>query len=195
MFHIFLQDNYRLWFGTYSGNAGDALSGGSSFEDQWSASHRGMQFTTSDKDHDQFLTGNCASENKGGWWFNRYGKELIPLGCTGCGWLYCWEDLPALQQLELALCTCNLAQPNLKCSHLQILKEKQFTSSIIAKQVNWIHLIQWVTTNAQGTMTWKEKSPVKIPESALCYTPVKKTTVAMVRWNVNKGHFPRVEHV
>ncbi|NXO87720.1 FGL1 protein, partial [Sitta europaea] len=65
------QDNYRLWFGTYSGNAGDALSGGSNFEDQWSASHRGMQFTTSDKDHDQFLAGNCASENKGGWWFNR----------------------------------------------------------------------------------------------------------------------------
>ncbi|KAI1241900.1 hypothetical protein IHE44_0005404 [Lamprotornis superbus] len=65
------QNNYRLWFGTYSGNAGDALSGGSNFEDQWSASHRGMQFTTSDKDHDRFLTGNCASENKGGWWFNR----------------------------------------------------------------------------------------------------------------------------
>ncbi|NXF71729.1 FGL1 protein, partial [Sclerurus mexicanus] len=65
------QDNYRLWFGTYSGNAGDALSGGSNFEDQWSASHRGMQFTTFDKDHDQFLAGNCASENKGGWWFNR----------------------------------------------------------------------------------------------------------------------------
>ncbi|XP_050189294.1 fibrinogen-like protein 1 isoform X1 [Myiozetetes cayanensis] len=65
------QDNYRLWFGTYSGNAGDALSGGSNFEDQWSASHRGMQFTTFDKDHDRFLAGNCASENKGGWWFNR----------------------------------------------------------------------------------------------------------------------------
>ncbi|XP_009941123.1 fibrinogen-like protein 1 [Opisthocomus hoazin] len=65
------QDNYRLWFGTYSGNAGDALSGGSNFEDQWSASHRGMQFTTSDKDHDRFLAGNCALENKGGWWFNR----------------------------------------------------------------------------------------------------------------------------
>lgn len=76
-FHILLQDNYRLWFGTYSGNAGDALSGGSSFEDQWSASHRAMQFTTSDKDHDRFLAGNCALESSGGWWFNRYGKQLI----------------------------------------------------------------------------------------------------------------------
>lgn len=78
-FHIPLQDNYRLWFGTYSGNAGDALSGGSSFEDQWSASHRGMQFTTSDEDHDRFLAGNCALESSGGWWFNRYGKQLILL--------------------------------------------------------------------------------------------------------------------
>lgn len=78
VFHILLQDNYRLWFGTYSGNAGDALSGGSNFEDQWSASHKGMQFTTSDKDHDRFLAGNCALENKGGWWFNRYGEWLSP---------------------------------------------------------------------------------------------------------------------
>ncbi|XP_029892483.1 fibrinogen-like protein 1 isoform X1 [Aquila chrysaetos chrysaetos] len=127
------QDNYRLWFGTYSGNAGDALSGGSNFEDQWSASHRGMQFTTSDKDHDRFLAGNCASENKGGWWFNRYGKQPIPLGCIGCGWLYSREDLPALQQLEVAVCTCHLAQPNLRCSHLQILKGKQ-SASFIMKQ-------------------------------------------------------------
>lgn len=133
MFHIFLQDNYRLWFGTYSGNAGDALSGGSNFEDQWSASHRGMQFTTSDKDHDRFLAGNCASENKGGWWFNRYGNQPIPLGCIGCGWLYSREDVPALQQLEVAVCTCHLAQPNLRCSHLQILKGKQ-SASFIMKQ-------------------------------------------------------------
>lgn len=127
-FHTFLQDNYRVWFGTYSGNAGDALSGGSSFEDQWSASHRGMQFTTSDKDHDRFLGGNCALENEGGWWFNRYGKQLIPLGGTGCGWLYSRGDLPALQQLEVAVCTYHLAQPNLRCSHLQILKGKQSAS-------------------------------------------------------------------
>lgn len=122
-FHIFLQENYRLWFGTYSGNAGDALSGGSNFEDQWSASHRGMQFTTFDKDHDQFLAGNCASENKGGWWFNRYGKQLIPLGCVGCGWLHSWEDLPALQQLEAAVCTFHLSQPNLDVQTYRSSKE------------------------------------------------------------------------
>uniref|UniRef100_A0A8D0GDZ1 Fibrinogen C-terminal domain-containing protein n=1 Tax=Sphenodon punctatus TaxID=8508 RepID=A0A8D0GDZ1_SPHPU len=65
------KDNYRLWVGTYSGNAGDALSGGSNFETQWSASLNGMQFSTADKDNDRFLRGSCAAENKCGWWFNR----------------------------------------------------------------------------------------------------------------------------
>ncbi|ETE70800.1 Fibrinogen-like protein 1, partial [Ophiophagus hannah] len=64
-------NNYRLWFGIYSGTAGNALSGGSSFESQWSASLNGMPFSAPDRDHDRFLTGNCAEENKCGWWFNR----------------------------------------------------------------------------------------------------------------------------
>ncbi|XP_070588862.1 fibrinogen-like protein 1 isoform X1 [Erythrolamprus reginae] len=64
-------NNYRLWFGIYSGTAGNALSGGSNFESQWSASHNGMPFSAPDRDHDRFLTGNCAVENKCGWWFNR----------------------------------------------------------------------------------------------------------------------------
>jgi len=132
-FHIFSQDNYRLWFGTYSGNAGDALSGGSNFEDQWSASHRGMQFTTSDKDHDRFLAGNCALENKGGWWFNRYRKQLVPLGRIGSGWLRSREGLPASEQLDVAVCVCHLAQPNLRCPHLQILQGKQ-SAAFVMKQ-------------------------------------------------------------
>ncbi|KAG8452783.1 hypothetical protein GDO86_004540 [Hymenochirus boettgeri] len=65
------QDNYRLWVGFYYGNAGDGLSGGSNFEQQWSASLKGMVFSTPDKDNDRFTTGNCAKENKCGWWFNR----------------------------------------------------------------------------------------------------------------------------
>ncbi|XP_026524382.1 fibrinogen-like protein 1 isoform X1 [Notechis scutatus] len=64
-------NNYRLWFGIYSGTAGNALSGGSSFESQWSGSLNGMPFSAPDRDHDRFLTGNCAEENKCGWWFNR----------------------------------------------------------------------------------------------------------------------------
>ncbi|MGH0175232.1 UNVERIFIED_CONTAM: hypothetical protein FKN15_069884 [Acipenser sinensis] len=65
------KDNYRLQFGLYSGTAGDALSGGGNVEQQWSASHNSMQFSTPDADHDRFIQGNCAKENKGGWWFNR----------------------------------------------------------------------------------------------------------------------------
>ncbi|XP_053564366.1 fibrinogen-like protein 1 [Bombina bombina] len=65
------QDNYRLWVSFYSGNAGDGLSGGNNFEQQWSASLKGMPFSTSDKDNDRFIMGNCAEENKSGWWFNR----------------------------------------------------------------------------------------------------------------------------
>ncbi|KAM9321386.1 fibrinogen-like protein 1 [Gastrophryne carolinensis] len=65
------EDQYKLWLGYYSGNAGDALAGGSNFEQQWSASLRGMPFSTPDKDNDRYINGNCAIENKCGWWFNR----------------------------------------------------------------------------------------------------------------------------
>ncbi|XP_062870844.1 fibrinogen like 1B [Trichomycterus rosablanca] len=65
------KDKYRLHFGMYSGRAGDGLSGGSGMVDQWSASNSGMQFSTRDQDHDRFLQGSCASENMGGWWYNR----------------------------------------------------------------------------------------------------------------------------
>ncbi|XP_053141036.1 fibrinogen-like protein 1 [Hemicordylus capensis] len=64
-------NNYTIWVGTFSGTAGDAFSGGSNFEEQWSASINGMQFSTVDRDNDRFLTGSCSEENKCGWWFNR----------------------------------------------------------------------------------------------------------------------------
>ncbi|XP_063058416.1 fibrinogen like 1B [Engraulis encrasicolus] len=65
------KDRYRLSVGGYSGPAGDALSGGSNMVEQWSASLGGMQFTTRDEDNDRYTQGNCAEENKGGWWYNR----------------------------------------------------------------------------------------------------------------------------
>ncbi len=49
----------------YSGQAGDALSGGANMVEQWSASHNGMQFSTRDQDHDRYQQGNCAVENRG----------------------------------------------------------------------------------------------------------------------------------
>ncbi|XP_006628293.2 fibrinogen like 1B [Lepisosteus oculatus] len=65
------KNNYQLRFGLYSGSAGDALSGGGGVEQQWSASHNAMLFSTKDRDNDRFLQGSCAKENKGGWWYNR----------------------------------------------------------------------------------------------------------------------------
>ena len=50
-------DNYRLDFGHYYGTAGDSLK-----------YHKGLPFSTADKDNDQ-SSGNCAVSNGGGWWF------------------------------------------------------------------------------------------------------------------------------
>nr|XP_061793207.1 fibrinogen-like protein 1 [Nerophis lumbriciformis] len=64
------KDHYRLTFGAYTGTAGDALSG--NYEagvSDW-ASHQGAPFSTYDKDNDKY-EGNCAEEDKGGWWFNK----------------------------------------------------------------------------------------------------------------------------
>ncbi|XP_061541460.1 fibrinogen-like protein 1 [Phycodurus eques] len=64
------KDNYRLTFGTYTGTAGDALSGNyQAGVSDW-ASHQGIQFSTYDKDNDNYQ-GSCAQEDKGGWWFNK----------------------------------------------------------------------------------------------------------------------------
>ncbi|XP_055493455.1 LOW QUALITY PROTEIN: fibrinogen like 1B [Leucoraja erinacea] len=65
------KDKYRLCFGSYIGTAGDALSGGLIPWEQWSSSHNGMQFSTSDHDNDRYTQGSCAHEGRSGWWFNR----------------------------------------------------------------------------------------------------------------------------
>ncbi|XP_028832543.1 angiopoietin-related protein 1-like [Denticeps clupeoides] len=57
--------SYRLRLGTYQGNAGDSLS-----------SHNGKQFTTLDRDKDNF-SGNCAHFHKGGWWYNACGQTNL----------------------------------------------------------------------------------------------------------------------
>ncbi|MGH0121311.1 UNVERIFIED_CONTAM: hypothetical protein FKN15_070372 [Acipenser sinensis] len=64
------ESSYQLSFGQYSGTAGDALSGSYHPEVQWWASHNGMKFSTYDRDNDRY-EGNCAIEDKAGWWFNR----------------------------------------------------------------------------------------------------------------------------
>ncbi|XP_072108737.1 fibrinogen-like protein 1 [Mobula birostris] len=64
------ENSYVLSFGAYSGSAGDSLSGTYHPEVQWWANHNGMKFSTKDRDNDRYH-GNCAKEDKGGWWFNR----------------------------------------------------------------------------------------------------------------------------
>ncbi|KAG7518608.1 hypothetical protein JOB18_038569 [Solea senegalensis] len=64
------KDLYRLNFGAYVGTAGDALSGGFQVGMSEWASHQDMNFSTYDQDNDNYR-GNCAREDKGGWWFNK----------------------------------------------------------------------------------------------------------------------------
>ncbi|XP_034399664.1 fibrinogen-like protein 1 [Cyclopterus lumpus] len=64
------KDHYRLTFGTYVGTVGDALSGRYEVGVLEWASHQGVQFSTYDQDNDNHK-GNCAKEDKGGWWFNK----------------------------------------------------------------------------------------------------------------------------
>ncbi|XP_040904314.1 fibrinogen-like protein 1 [Toxotes jaculatrix] len=64
------KDHYRLTFGAYIGTAGDALSGNYQVGVSGWASHQGMKFSTYDQDNDNY-EGNCAKEDKGGWWFNK----------------------------------------------------------------------------------------------------------------------------
>ena len=56
---------YTLRLGIYSGTAGNSLD-----------YHNNCGFSTFDRDNDQWY-GNCASEQKGGWWFNECDKANL----------------------------------------------------------------------------------------------------------------------
>lgn len=67
-------DNYRMSTAFFiSGDAGDAFAGvdfGNDGSDRAFTSHYGMQFSTHDKDNDNY-DGNCAKQDSSGWWMNR----------------------------------------------------------------------------------------------------------------------------
>ncbi|XP_051808020.1 fibroleukin-like [Acanthochromis polyacanthus] len=55
---------YRLTVGGYFGTAGDALR----FNKRYDHNHRA--FTTPDRDHDRYPSGNCGVYYSSGWWFD-----------------------------------------------------------------------------------------------------------------------------
>ena len=94
--------NYRLNIAGYTGTAGDALA--------W---HNGMQFTTKDRDNDQYSRGNCASSNErqGPWWHNACshmnlnGLYLSGLNRNrGVFWYHFLNNLVSLKFVQMKLC-------------------------------------------------------------------------------------------
>ncbi|XP_036961759.1 mucin-2-like [Acanthopagrus latus] len=55
---------YRLSVDGYSGTAGDALRFSKSYD------HNNRAFTTPDRDHDRYPSGNCGAYYSSGWWFD-----------------------------------------------------------------------------------------------------------------------------
>ncbi|EAX04925.1 fibrinogen alpha chain [Homo sapiens] len=62
-------EGYALQVSSYEGTAGDALIEGSVEEGAEYTSHNNMQFSTFDRDADQWEE-NCAEVYGGGWWYN-----------------------------------------------------------------------------------------------------------------------------
>ena len=95
------RSKYTLSVSGYSGTAGDAIaaSGNSNYN------VNGMKFSTKDKDNDNG-GGNCAAQNKGGWWFNAcYGTYLNGMYLSGSGdnhihW-YTWKRWSSLVFSEM----------------------------------------------------------------------------------------------
>lgn len=56
--------HYRLTIGDFSGNAGNAMQYSKKFN------HNQKNFTTPDRDNDQYSAGNCGAFYNSGWWFD-----------------------------------------------------------------------------------------------------------------------------
>ncbi|XP_063407211.1 microfibril-associated glycoprotein 4-like [Mytilus trossulus] len=85
--------NYTLKISGFSGNAGDSMMFGGSFD------HNGMMFSTKDRDNDKSASIDCATDCNGGWWYNSChganlnGAYLGPIYsnlCNGVIW-YAWK--------------------------------------------------------------------------------------------------------
>lgn len=64
-FHVANESQYyRLTIEGYSGTAGDAMQYNKKFN------HNQKNFTTPDRDNDQYPSGNCGAYYSSGWWFD-----------------------------------------------------------------------------------------------------------------------------
>lgn len=64
-FHVANESQYyRLTIEGYSGTAGDAMQYSKKFN------HNQKNFTTPDRDNDQYTSGNCGDYYSSGWWFD-----------------------------------------------------------------------------------------------------------------------------
>ncbi|CAB3990904.1 Hypothetical predicted protein, partial [Paramuricea clavata] len=93
-------DGHRLNLGNFSGNAGDSL-----------AYHNGMNFTTYDRDNDQY-SNNCAVSFEGAWWYNichrsnLNGRRYLKAGDTsgrGISWYYWNNDYRSIKTTEMKI--------------------------------------------------------------------------------------------
>jgi len=83
-------DNYTLQVDGFSGNAG---------HDAFGSDHYGQQFSTFDRDNDQWPSGNCAAAFGGFWWGN--GGGCLVNAVRGTGHFY-WLGLPGGSYLQLS---------------------------------------------------------------------------------------------
>ena len=85
-------NNYTLQAGGFSGNASYNALG---------AWHNGRQFSTIDRDHDRWSSGNCAATRGGGFWWGRNCGACYVNGARSTGHFY-WLHLPGDDDLQLS---------------------------------------------------------------------------------------------
>ena len=74
--------NYTLFVGFYSGNAYDQLS-----------YHNGMAFSTQDRDNDKDGGGNCATSERGAWWYNSCSHSSLNSNFGDSNYYWSWNPL------------------------------------------------------------------------------------------------------
>ncbi|EDW04312.1 GH13963 [Drosophila grimshawi] len=94
------EEHYMLKsLGTYSGDAGDALS-----------YNLYDSFTTYDRDNDAWSSGNCANHYHSGWWYNSFGNSNLngkyldrEKHDEKSIWWYSWKGYKSLKSVQIMI--------------------------------------------------------------------------------------------